>query len=503
MPPHFPPDTCDELAAYQLARPSPPAFWAPLGAALFAVFAFLTVGTTAAWYALIDEPRLAKGRSFWVNTVTNFGLLFACASVGLRWAMFDYSTNSTRMPCWVDVCGILVGVGITALMACLRMYMLYTWTLYASLVGQMGDKTTNDDTASVSTGDATASRFENATLSFRFFLQSLAPAAMTRKDSSSNQQHRKSTSDNDRLMQRIHETSLALTPRALLMLAGIFLVPQGVLLVGIFVGTPVYRSGCTGCEWDATLAIACIVQAVLPTLFIANLWRYALYSPPDAYGIKHELMLWTLIVPGSYLLFLLLILSDPNDVMYNYQVSFDLINHISTAEHFLFWSIIPITMAYRDRQQRRKLIGNRVDHASMASVLKAIMDVIAEPEFELLCEKMYVRELQIFVLQVNNFHKTFYDKSEKWRRARVDTIVSTFIAESAPMQVNLGHLLRRDVEQAAKAFDPVRDQDLFDGARREALLLLVDVYKRYVVAKRATGMPGVSTAVSSSAAEML
>jgi len=123
MPVYFPPQTCEELSAYQLAQPPPPDYYPLLGNVIYGTFVLLAVVPNACWWLLRDEPRLSKGRSLGVNALTSFGYLLGCSSIDLRWAAFDWNTNATSMACWWVATGVLSGVGLIALTGCLRVYL--------------------------------------------------------------------------------------------------------------------------------------------------------------------------------------------------------------------------------------------------------------------------------------------------------------------------------------------------------------------------------------------
>jgi len=91
--------------------------------------------------------------------------------------------------------------------------------------------------------------------------------------------------DGAELMSMIQQTSTLLSTQALVMLTCLFLVPGVITFSFFFAFVPVYRL-CNGCDIFAPLIITCLVQVLVPTLFLLNLIRLTLWTPADLYGIK-------------------------------------------------------------------------------------------------------------------------------------------------------------------------------------------------------------------------
>jgi len=482
MPPWFPPDSCDELDALFLAEPPPPAYYPVLlGTALFTVFCLLTLFTIVSWWLLRDEPRLSRGRSFAVCVFTSIGLLFTTVSDALRWALWDPARNASALPCWLVALSLLSGVGVIAVAACLRFYQLYSWTLYNSLVKNTARRDVSDTESPYASMSSSAdapvtlmSRFAG----LRAVLRQSSPRAIATDERQGEE------------MKKIQTVGLSLSDWSLFVLGTVFFLPNVIIVVAFFASEPAYQS-CTGCIFFAPLLIAALVQTALPSGFILYMVVLTYKAPPDLYGIKTELFVWFNIVPGVYMALLLVDLIDPNSLQRTNQVSFDSLTHVATFLQYILWHVWPVVMAFRDRRQRSSLVSHEGSKrgVSMGDLLSGLTDALDDAEFESLCEKLYVSELLRFAQETKSFFQLFFNRSEAWRKAKAQSIVDRFIREQSPMQINISHALRSEVEAKVKLFEQAGgagQHAIFAASQREALLLLVDAYKVYAAEKKRT-----------------
>jgi len=208
--------------------------------------------------------------------------------------------------------------------------------------------------------------------------------------------------------------------------------------------------------------------------------------------VQVELYLWVCIVPGAYMVGLLLTLFDPDPA--GARVGWDFVTHVAGYLHFVLWSIIPVAMAFRDRQRRRAMLAGSSAAfpgdertATLGAILSGITASLSDPVFLKTCEKMYVGELERFVLEATAYHQVYFNRSEMWRKTKAENIVDRYIRDTAPLQVNISHALRRTIESAVQSFDASLGHNIFEEARTDVLLMLVDAYRLYLKLKDAEG----------------
>jgi len=211
----------------------------------------------------------------------------------------------------------------------------------------------------------------------------------------------------------------------------------------------------------------------------------------DHAGGQVELYTWVCMVPSMYMVGLLLTLFDPDPA--GERIGWDFVTHSAGYLHFLLWSIIPVAMAFRDRQRRRAMLAGsssfQADErtATLGAIWNGITASLSDPVFLKTCEKMYVGELERFVLEATTYHQVYFNRSETWRKTKAENIMDRYIRDTAPLQVNISHALRRTIETAVRDFDPTLGHNIFEEARTDVLLMLVDAYRLYLTLKDADG----------------
>jgi len=212
-------------------------------------------------------------------------------------------------------------------------------------------------------------------------------------------------------------------------------------------------------------------------VFMSYIFLLMRDTPWDEYGVNWELCVWVMLTIGPFLVGSVLMLVDPNGFSRTNVFAWDWLCVLPAFAFIATWDLWPVWVARSAALARRRAADTL--QLSEAQVREGIIASLSDPTFALLCERLFVAELLRFLKEEAAFTEAFFEKGESWRIARGKLIVSRFIANLAPMQVNISAELRREIERAVATSDKA-NVDVFAKARDEAVRLLRPAYLRYM-----------------------
>jgi len=494
-PPGTADDPCAGLVAMQSTRPPFDPAYASVGFALFAIVVALCVGSNVAWYFYRDEPYLAMGRSFGLNLFANVGIIAAACAYQLRLALYTESNgNSTSMSCLFTAVAAMLGVGIGCVAASLRVFVLYSRSLHARIVHRLAEEKPQDDQSQPSGGSASASSNGQGPSLLRSLAVMLFPGEWAKAgDKSATATATKTKPEGSADFADVQMANVVASGKALVFLGCIGMASLLVIIVPVVIVEPLYASArCTGCDIYLSVLVATIVMGVRlgargeltllrkqanALVFMSYLFLLMRHAPWDEYGVSRELCMWVVLTIGPFLAGSLLMLIDPNGLSRTNVFAWDWLCVLPSFAFVVTWDVWPVWVARNAALAHRRAADTL--QLSEAQVREGIIASLSDPTFALLCERLFVAELLRFLKEEAAFAEAFFEKGESWRIARSKLIISRFIANLAPMQVNISAELRREIERAVATNDKA-NVDVFAKARDEAVRLLRPAYLRYL-----------------------
>jgi len=218
--------------------------------AVFATYTVLSAGMLVGWHLLRGEPRL-HDKSFPVAVSLSLGVFLGYLVIALKRAVVDPTTMHPLMPCatfawlYIPVCPMLASANIVVLM---RRLLLMRRQAMAGLI----DRRRSSEDARASIASTSTAAAHPPTRTFRRFAVDVFTFALGKEDSAApGNEH-----EAERKLMLVND---AVSDGAQALFFAVLFLPSALLCAFVLGTTPLYTSGCVGCDLSWELVIVILV----------------------------------------------------------------------------------------------------------------------------------------------------------------------------------------------------------------------------------------------------
>ena len=499
-------DSCAGVDAFVALRGPATAAFAQANSAIFGVVVTAFLAGLAWWMAKAKTVLVFGGRDTAFPIMFTLGVVLQAISIALYKSTLYSTTNKPGCQLmgfwWVEGMALMLSAAVVRLTRDLSRawFSKGAATYKKDLLGAMMGGAGGDDAASVSASSATSgarARFTQTcctaprqTLALMWLVAWRPPSAA-----------------------RNEETTALLafsnTKTFVWILSLLTVVVSGTFVVFFYLSADAYRGvdasgkGCRGCVVSWELIIILAAQAALFG-FIMRRLAVSLHSFADAFGVRREIRLATLVSAPWCVASVVLMATDPGDAFYAYSFAWEWFWLLGI---FLAWVVgvpwqvykataqarsaaVAVTVAASDardssraKQQpqqqqqqqpdpelaKRATTTTSVRDLTRGVALKdALDDAMVLEAFTAFAEEVHIVEAVRFISAVKVWKLNFFDKSESWRVAKAKTIAGLFIYQTGVLQVNISAKQRERIEATLKSAKTV-EFTLFDAALADVL----------------------------------
>jgi len=263
-------------------------------------------------------------------------------------------------------------------------------------------------------------------------------------------------------------------PRFMLVFALVGSLPSLIGLVILIITVDPYRGGCLHCPLFIDGWIVLVIAAIWRGAYCVWLIPHMI-TTKDAYGVKTELSIGlTIVTIGAWTTWILLFI-DPGQLQHNRIVNWDWIIMSSAIIHMFYGAAWQFILCIYEKRRSRRLLKN-----SSVSYEETMADEELRDAFFEFCVYSFVNDGFRFIREVETWKEFYQERSESARRKRAETILKTFIHVGAPLQINISHQYREQIEHEFVVGRNVAP-DVFDEALLESnKLLALDTFPRFL-----------------------